>query len=157
MLLLLLVGCGNTNIYNNDSTSHAEVVSTESTKLDEYILINNFANTTNTFITITRIHEDVPEFTFIRTISNYYTNYYAFPMAAEVSIKIKDGDGNVIQAITGLTQSIQGGNTRDITFDDYNFDGFLDMRLTRWQDGAGGLLLNEYFWLWDNYSFQLVL
>ena len=29
------------------------------------------------------------------------------------------------------------------------FDGYLDMRLMRWQDGAGGLLAHEYFWLWD--------
>ena len=156
ILFLLLVGCGNTDMPNGDGASQADVLQPETTSPDDYAL--DVANYTHAFVTTARIHEDMPEFTFIRIVNDRYVNNYSdFPMAVEVRIEIKDGEGSTIQVISGLSQSIHGGNTREITFNDYNFDGFLDMRLTRWQDGAGGLLLNEYFWLWDNYSFQFVL
>ena len=36
-----------------------------------------------------------------------------------------------------------------VTFDDYNFDGYLDMRLLSFADSGEGLLTFEYFRLWD--------
>ena len=161
MLLLVLVGCSSAEISNDDNIPQAEVMKTETIAYNNYILTEDVNNSTQNYtvtITTERIHENMPEFTFIRTISNSYTNYfYAFPMAAEVSIEIKDEKGSTIQVITGLTQSIQGGRSNEITFGDYNFDGYMDMRLTRWQDSATALLLNEYFWLWDNNISQFVL
>lgn len=96
------------------------------------------------------IHPDLPEFTFSRIIGGYADAYYVYdiPAPIEVSIVIKDDSGTLVQTISGLSQSY-GFINSDITFDDYNFDGYLDMRLMRWQDGAGGLLAHEYFWLWD--------
>ena len=158
VLTLLLAGCGSANVSDNADTPQNEPVIAESTTFDEYDLISDVVSHKYVFTTTARIHESMPEFTFIRTYGNRYIRYFPdFPRAVEVNIEIKDEEGNIIQVITGLAQSNMGGSTAEITFEDYNFDGFLDMRLHRWQDSAGALRMNAYFWLWDNCSFQFVL
>jgi len=111
-----------------------------------------------TFVTTKKIHEDIPEFTFTRIVGNYLDNHliYDIPSAVEVTIIIEDDEGNITQIISGLSQSYSFINS-DITFDDFNFDGYLDMRLKRWQDSIGGLVAREYFWLWDNEIAQFIL
>ena len=116
------------------------------------------------FTTTVRIHEDMPAFTIYRTIGDYTLSWresrvYDFPSPREVSLRIEDEDGNLIQLLSGLTQSNQWNSIERIepVFDDYNFDGYLDMRLHRWQPGAGGLMATEYFWLWDTEKSQFVL
>jgi len=112
------------------------------------------------FVTTIRIHPDMPEFTITRIVGDYVP-YEAladdfFPQPREVRIIIADENGVVIQEINDLTQSsrsVSGG----LSFDDYNFDGYLDMRLLRWQDSAGGLLAHEYFWLWNTSIMQFVM
>ncbi|MCL2375845.1 MAG: hypothetical protein FWC76_00475 [Defluviitaleaceae bacterium] len=123
----------------------------------------NFGSQTalaTTFTTTARIHENMPEFTFFRILGDGYDGWPDdIPEPVDVTIRIEDEDGNVIQVISGLTQSNQWDviEHNEISFDDYNFDGYLDMRLMRWQDGAGGLLAKEYFWLWDATASQFVL
>jgi len=109
------------------------------------------------FTTTMRIHENMPEFTFHRIVGDYAEHpWYEIPFPREVTIIIEDEDGNLIQEITGLTQSGMRLENK-ITFDDYNFDGYLDMHLRRWQDGAGGLLAYPYYWLWNPKVSQFVL
>lgn len=109
-------------------------------------------------VTTLRIHEHLPELTFTRIVNNTteMQSEYAIPQPVQINIKIEDSDGNIIQSIPGLSQS-KSFLSRNLTFNDYNFDGYLDMRLMRWQDGAGGLLANEYFWLWNAEIAQFVL
>jgi len=110
------------------------------------------------FATTKSINHNMPHFTFVRIVGGYVcdSTVYDIPSAVDVSILVKDEEGKVIQIISGLSQS-RGFINSNIEFADFNFDGYLDMRLIRWQDGAGGLLANEYFWLWDNEIFQFVL
>jgi hypothetical protein len=114
-----------------------------------------------TFISTMRLHDAMPALTFVRTVGDAVfaydeTQYYGFPNPLEVSIDIKDYEGHVIQFISGLTQNNLFQHN-DIMFADYNFDGYLDMSLLRWQDSAGGILENRYFLLWDAGVSQFVL
>ena len=118
---------------------------------------------TDIFTTTARIHHNMPEFTFHRIVGGYIDDnaqsWYDFlPTAREVSIIIEDESGNIIQIISNLTQSTMGwGTGSNIEFDDFNFDGYLDMRLFRWQNSAGGLFTKKYYWLWDTENSQFVL
>ena len=134
-----------------DDTEYIEFVEDEDENENEN---KNIRRTT----TVIRIHESLPKFSFVRTVDYKNVDYFNndIPISVAVKIEIFDEYGELIQSIENLTQSMQSGNTADISFGDYNFDGFLDMRLMRWQEGAGSLLANEYFWLWDSYSFQFV-
>lgn len=66
-------------------------------------------------------------------------------------ITIKDNNGMVIQEITDLhtENSAREEDMYEFSFDDWNFDGFLDFSL--WKS-PGGTMHNEpaYYWLWDN-------
>jgi len=112
------------------------------------------------FTTTARIHPGMPEFTFHRIIGDYiYLSYYYRPDAKEVSIIIEDENGNIIQEITELVQGSRGGLANDwyqLTFADYNFDGFLDMHLVRYTHGGASHSVERYFWLWDNTLGQFV-
>jgi len=128
------------------------------TRITEFDIIADTEEITyETFFRI-RIHENMPEFEFVRRIGRLIDNdiEQSLPEPREISITIYDDMGNIIQHISGLSQS-DSHILSGIEFDDLNFDGYLDMRLMRWQDGAGGLLANEYFWLWDNSISQFVL
>jgi hypothetical protein len=111
------------------------------------------------FTSTVRIHDDMPEFTVRRIVGDFVPepSWDDIPHPREVSIIIEDGEGHVIQTITGLTQSDFHIRHNEIELTDLNFDGYLDMRLERHQDGAGGLLTYEYFWLWDVEASQFVL
>ena len=111
-----------------------------------------------TFVTTQKIHESMPEFTFTRIIGDYldyHISYEPDSIAREMTIVIEDDKGNIIQVIPGLSQARLFINS-DITFDDFNFDGYLDMRLMRWQEGAAALRAIEYFWLWNTEKLQFV-
>jgi len=118
------------------------------------------------FTTTMRIHEDMPIFTFHRIIGEYIEDmqheaWYEIPHPRKVTIIIEDEDGSTIQTIYGLTQTNSAAHGliehRELVFEDFTFNGFLDMRLLRHQDSAGGLLATEYFWLWDDVQYQFVL
>ena len=116
----------------------------------EYVILQTYVRS--------QIHEDMPEFLFVRRIGGIvdFDVEPSFPQLREVSILIYDDMNNLIQYIPNLFQA-DSSIMQGIVFDDLNFDGYLDMRLMRWQDSAWGLLANEYFWLWDSSSAQFVL
>ena len=114
------------------------------------------------FVTVEKIHENMPEFTFRRIVGDFIDNpWHELPVPREVNIIIEDEGGYTIQVISGLTQSntvlIFGDAYCGIIFDDFNFDGYLDMRLVRWTDGGGSLRSISYVWLWDIAESQFVL
>ena len=164
MSLIALTACDSDlvdNIYHGTSIEEEEYLQTENGVIYTYDKHEADCILTDeqiVFVTTQRIHESMPEFTFTRIVGGYFENYliYAFPFAVEVTIIIEDDNGNLIQIISGLSQSENFINS-DLAFDDFNFDGYLDMRLKRWQDGAGGLLANEYFWLWNTDERQFIL
>lgn len=134
-IVFVLAGCGGTN------TSESDVYG-------DFVLIDSV---------VAKIHEDMPKFTFLRFAGGCIEDesFYCFPLPRQVKIIIEDERGNVIQTISGLAQSIDFIK-HGISFADFNFDGFLDISLLRWQDGAGALFANQYFWLWDSAVSQFV-
>jgi hypothetical protein len=124
---------------------------------DEEITTQEHQDFPVTFTTTMRIHDDMPEFTFHRIVGDLLLEPCdEIPFPREVNILITDEEGSIIQSISGLTQS-HPYMDRDIEFADFNFDGYLDMRLQRWQHGAGGRLSIEYFWLWDAEKSQFIM
>ena len=112
-----------------------------------------------------QINENLPSFSFTRSVGWFVEENYnsPFPNPRDVSIeitKLVNIDDTwrtiIIQYIPNLFQS-DSHIYYGLVFEDLNFDGYLDMRLKRWQDGAGGLLVSEYIWLWDTTSEQFVL
>jgi len=105
-----------------------------------------------------RIHPDLPEFTFTRIIGDYANTHYVYdiPVPVETTIVIKDDSGAIVQTISGLSQSRPAIDS-DITFDDFNFDDYLDMRLIRWHDTGQSMRAVHYVWLWDAEEFQFIL
>jgi len=113
---------------------------------------------TNTFITTKRIHEDMPEFTFIRTLVDYIPGWcgevFCTSSQWSVIITILDEEGNLIQTIDGIRQ---GGESEwmtadhdlfELRFDDFNFDGYMDMWLHTSMHHRG-FYSNTLFWLWN--------
>ena len=108
-------------------------------------------------LTTMQIHESIPTLTFYRVVRGInQQSDIEFPEPKNVEIIINDAD-RIVQIIPDLTQSAWFAWNSELSFSDYNFDGYLDMRLKRWQEGAGHLLANEYFWLWDSAVSQFVL
>ena len=116
-----------------------------------------------TFTTTKRLHEDMPEYTFIRTLGDFVD----FPDFMEeeryVSITILDENGNIIQEIKDIVQGGHGywmvpqHEIFDIRFEDFNFDGYMDMWLiTAANPGTAGGEWG-YHWLWHPESGQFVL
>lgn len=115
-----------------------------------------------TFMSHTRIHPDMPKFTFIRSLGDFVEITEFSEEERHTTITILDENGILIQEIDGI---IQGGQASWVTaehemlnlqFDDFNFDGYLDMWLiSAINPGtAGGYY--AYFWLWDNELKQFV-
>ena len=165
--VLFVAACNNDSTHSAGSSAEYETeeVVTAELETDDETAIESESNFTDAdfyeeFITTIRIHPDMPEFTVTRIVGEYMSYETSedglFPEPRDVRIIISDENGVIIQEINNLTQSnrsVSGG----LSFDDYNFDGYLDMRLLRWQDSAGGLLAQEYFWLWDASSMQFVI
>jgi rhodanese-related sulfurtransferase len=107
-----------------------------------------------------KIHNDMPEFIFHIRGTNVPED---FSESSVVSITITNENGDLIQEITDLNTM----GTRDrfppngipemygFSFDDWNFDGFMDISLWR---SPGGTMRNNptYYWLWDNSIGQYV-
>jgi len=106
---------------------------------------------TLTFYTTKRIHENLPEFTFIHEITGIATVHYV--TSAHVRITIKDNEGNLIQEIDDMIQSWQEPFRNErfgIRFTDFNFDGYLDMWLMLGENPGTTLgWAWIYYWLWN--------
>jgi len=157
ILLVFLTSCNGSAFRINEApveSNHKPYSNIYIYQQDSYVTLCDAEHNTDEMkdarVISVRIHPDLPEFTFIRIIGDYVDthNAYDIPSAIEVTIVIKDDSGALVQTISGLSQS-HDFIASDITFDDYNFDDYLDIRLMRWQEGAAGLLAHEYFWLWD--------
>jgi len=115
-----------------------------------------------TFVSHIRIQPDMPEFTFIRTLGDFVEITEFSEEERHVVITILDEDGALIQEIDCIVQGGQaswataGHEMMELQFDDFNFDGFLDMWLiTAINPGtAGGYYAS--FWLWDSELGQFV-
>ena len=157
-ILIGLIGCEDTrlniDVLEITSPTNATDIHIENGYTQEY------QDDHNVFVTTIRIHDDMPEFTFYHIIGELEPEpwYGPFPYPRNVTIVIKNDIGNIIQKISDLTQSsrhaIDGRLLVDgIIFEDYNFNGYLDMRLKRWQERAS----INYFWSWNKESSQFVL
>ena len=117
-----------------------------------------------TFTTTKRIHENMPYFTFKRILGDFVEpqNIQMIEQERYITIIILDENGDLLQEIDGI---IQGGhadwmvaehNSFQLQFDDFNFDGYLDMWLySAINHGtAGGAW--AHFWLWDNELMQFI-
>jgi hypothetical protein len=108
----------------------------------------NHATGTETITSTTQIHESLPMFTFTQNFDGVYS-----------SIVITDEHDNLIQEIHGIYIDLSPVFDNPIVqFDDYNFDGFLDMKILR--DASGGLgfpWTSYYFWIWDSEISQFVI
>ena len=89
-------------------------------------------------ITAKRIHEDMAELIFHRIIGN----------EGEVVIRIYDEEGNLVQVIKDVRQNGYRIEPGYLEFMDFNFDGFLDMRM--FITSHGGFQPDSHiYWLWN--------
>jgi phage shock protein E len=118
------------------------------------------------FTVTKKISDQLPEFNFQLTgnnvksygVSNDNTKcYIMFDENNIENITITDDIGALVQEIDGIIT--KSANSEEemygITFDDWNFDGYIDIGLRSYQ---GGSMLNDphYYWLWDNSLGQFV-
>jgi len=107
-----------------------------------------------------KINSQIPEFNFYingNDIRDYYLQhdmnryYLSYSNTVIESIIIKDNNNVIIQEISGLETATPAceENQYGFSFDDWNFDGFFDISLWKFQ---GGSMHNNptYYWLWDN-------
>ena len=130
------------------------------------LLLAGFANaqerTSTPFSRITEqaLHPNGEVFTFI--VDGYHiTEYWTSPNpgwsnwethSSIHTITIKNAAGTTIQVISGLDTE----RAWELEFQDWNFDGYLDMSLQRWIGGTSGNV-PSFFWLWDLAREQFVL
>jgi len=110
-------------------------------------------------ITVTRIHPNMPEFTFYHINEGIIIeDEWGFECYI-THIVIMDEYENFIQKIDNINVSLWHfyNITQLVQFEDYNFDGYLDMRVL--YDGSLGLGFPweaSLFWLWDPEIYQFV-
>lgn len=80
------------------------------------------------------------------------TQFWPFINHSIHTIIITGADGNILQEITGLATEnphVSALNMYGLIFDDFNFNGYMDIRLLKY---PGGSMRDEpsYFWLWDS-------
>jgi len=104
-----------------------------------------------------QINESMPYFTFYHTTKNRrwegISDYWGDDF---ISITITDENGNIIQQIDEINVHLMVRNTV-VQFDDFNFDGYLDMRLLQFNNGVSLSWNEHYHWLWDTEISQFVL
>ena len=106
-----------------------------------------------------KIHKSLPSFTFHlegeRTTPYQLTHdksqcYTSYDINCIKKITIIDSNGTLVQQISDLDTSKLAWE-KDVygfSFDDWNFDGFIDISL--WQYPGGTMMNNPtYYWLWD--------
>ena len=155
LALLLLTACGS----QPATYSASEKILATTTICDS----NHIApKLQTTFTTHMRIHPNMPPFTFIRTLGDFVETADFSEAERYVTITILNEDGALVQEIDGI---IQGGQAdwataehslMSLQFDDFNFNGYLDMWLINAINPgtAGGYFAS--FWLWDNELEQFV-
>jgi len=165
---LIIVACNsqpeNQSVANDYVLVEYTETESESKALEkEYTQKYQLLDTHPVFTTTMRIHEYMPEFTFIRTLGDFVTDFYMIEEERYVSITILDESSNIIQEIDGIMQGGHGlwmvpeHEMFEIRFDDFNFDGYMDMWLitARNPGTAGGEW--GYHWIWNPNTGQFEL
>lgn len=116
---------------------------------------------TFTYTVSKRIAPDMPEFAFDAVARKWQGDaLWDFDDPYLVRIAVIDENSKVIQTIEEICdpwQDYADEGTRDypfenlgLYFDDWNFDGYLDISLINYQYRFS--IDNRYYWLWDNQS-----
>jgi hypothetical protein len=104
-----------------------------------------------------QINESMPYFTFYHTTKNRrWEGIFDYWGDDFISITITDEHGNTIQQIDEINVHLMARNTV-VQFDDFNFDGYLDMRLLQFNNGVSLSWDAHYHWLWDAKISQFVV
>lgn len=114
-----------------------------------------------------KINDQVPEFTYHLIgnkverygVSSDETKYYIIYDENQIErITITDDKGALIQIIDNIITGnpASEGEMYGLSFEDWNFDGFIDIGLWSY---PGGSMRNDphYYWLWDNSLGQFVV
>ena len=118
-----------------------------------------------TFVSIMRVHEDMPNFIVYRTIDRTLEGewdffYFGHSERYYVEIRITDEDGNLLQVLTGFWQGGDGGHipsrTYEVRFEDLNFNGYMDMWLFEEINRGTAAGAWHFFWLWNPEKGQFV-
>lgn len=103
------------------------------------------------FTATIKINIEMPEFDF--RLEGKEKKYLSFEYIDISKLTISDKNGSFKQEFTNLSTEIWASENKNnmygLAFDDWNFDGYLDVSL--WQE-VGGTMRNSphYYWLWDN-------
>ncbi|MCL2361772.1 MAG: hypothetical protein FWC73_08180 [Defluviitaleaceae bacterium] len=105
-----------------------------------------------------RVHETMPMFTFYHYVYNYehvgIMGDWGYDFA---SITIVDEDGNFVQQIDNMNvHMLTLTPVPYIDFYDFNFDGYMDMRLHFFTNSVSFAWSGHYYWLWCPEAFQFV-
>jgi len=158
-----LLGMGYTNVYDLGGIVNwtGEIVWATS----DTVFYNYFGNLPDdevipfTFTTTQRISwgvwldftiEGIIERSYLITIDK--SRYYKSDCVSISTLTINNRDSRVSQAFFDLNTENSYASEDDmygLSFDDWNFDGYLDVSLLR---SPGGTMKNKptYYWLWDN-------
>jgi len=154
VLWLVFGGCNareEDKAYNSIAEPFEQYIPTDSESIyyvDTYVIYSSTSTV--------RINENMPEFTIIYKVNYYFIEEQEVcPERRLVTILIKDENENEIQELSDLIQ-FRNFNFPP-TFEDYNFDGYLDMRMIVRQEGLGTRDSLELFWLWCVDSFEFVI
>ena len=158
-----LVCCGSDDMPGpTDSTTQAETESaaeliavTESPVPVETADTDNVTITLVDYIVTRRINSEMPDFDFrIKGSIHYVTDIFGNErgIGSIYEFTISSRDGSFFQEIPISVEKSDYFYEREmygLSFDDWNFDGCLDVRLRCYMGGSMG---NEpaYYWLWDN-------
>jgi len=150
-LVCLLVGvgaCGREVVEETTTVTTTEVATTEATTIE---VTTTRATTTEPFehTVKQRIHKSLPEFTFVLRGDVWQPNDWPDVEYAKIrSIEINGPNGKFHQLFDEFNLEIEliYKHQVNLSFADYNNDGYLDLRLLLVSDRNTSYSL---FWLWD--------
>ena len=146
----------------SDGSSHEEYAQTASQTTvaeDSEEALPSDIVTPIDFTTSKKIGEKMPDFTFHLTGNNVKRadEDSAWRGVNEIdSITITDHRGTLVQRIGNIiTGNRASEDMYGLTFDDWNFDGYIDIGLAAYPGGSMGNY-PHYYWLWDSCLNQFV-
>jgi len=106
-----------------------------------------------TFTTTQKIHDGLPDFEF-RIEGVKVLEYNSIQVNRLIIIAV---DGSFYQEFDGLDtrNHLVTVDSPGLSFDDWNFDGYMDVSLWKYVGGTGNNV-PHYYWLWDNEAGKFV-